>query len=149
MTALGLPTNGRKADLKARLEAHKNGENGDAVPKPLSARDQVTVTQAQAAVDKAAKQAAKAASEETENRTKALRFQDDQLRKNSNSFDPRTDSRRPERKPVINSEKPAVRLGEYVSVMAALGINGPARHGGEGWVIDTAGTLLATAAPPS
>jgi len=137
LASLGLPTDGRKADPEARLAAHK-----DAAPEPLSARDQVTVTQAQAAVDKAAKDAAEAASKETENRTKALRFQYAQLQVNSNGGDPRYASSRPKRKPVIDSDKPAVGVGEHVKVSALLDQPGMVAWGGSL-------LLLATPAPPN
>ena len=128
------------ADLRAMLEDMDRAEQEQQHAKALSQRNQVTVARAQEATKKAAQKAIKAANQEREMRTKALLYQEENLRKQSNYFDPRMESSRPERKPVFHPEKPAIRVGEFVTVQAALGIVGPARHGGDGIVIETTGT---------
>ena len=122
------------------LEDMDRAEQEQQHAKALSQRNQVTVARAQEATKKAAQKAIKAANQEREMRTKALLYQEENLRKQSNYFDPRMESSRPERKPVFHPEKPAIRVGEFVTVQAALGIVGPARHGGDGIVIETTGT---------
>ena len=129
-------------DLRDMLEGmdRVEQEQQQATGKALSQRNQVAVAKAQEATKRAAQKAINAANKEREMRTKALLYQEEHLRQQSNSFDPRTESSRPERKPVFHSEKPAIRVGEFVTVQAALGIVGPARHGGNGIVMETSGT---------
>ena len=127
-------------DLRAMLEDMDRDEQEQQNAMALSQRNQVTVARAEEATKKAAEKAIDAANNERKRRIKALEFQEKHLRQQSNSFDPRTESSRPERKPVFHPEKPAIRVGEFVTVEAALCIVGPARHGGDGYVIETAGT---------
>ena len=127
-------------DLRAMLEDMDRDEQEQQNAMALSQRNQVTVARAEEATKKAAEKAIDAANNERKRRIKALEYQEEHLRQQSNSFDPRTESSRPERKPVFHPEKPAIRVGEFVTVEAALCIVGPARHGGDGYVIETAGT---------
>lgn len=145
--AMDLPDNPPSAPESAAAAAatppgtpgHVPGGGNDGANGALSAADLAAVSAAQKKTERKARRAAKNAREEKEKRTKALQHQRQVLRASGSVYDVAGDSTPPERKPFLDAEKPALRVGAYVEVEAALGIHGPARYGGKGYVVAVAG----------
>jgi len=110
----------------------------------LSAADQDAVAAAEKKAARKATKAAQKAAVEREKRKKALVHQNAVLLASGTQYDPRNESTPPERKPFINVDAPALRVGEHVHVDDALSMIGPARYGGDGYVVSTTGYGAAT-----
>lgn len=123
-------------------EGANNGANEaleDDVIESLSAADQGVVTAAQKKKERQARKAAAAARVEVANKRKALRHQKRVLCASGSVYNVATESTPPERKIFVDAEKPAIRVGAFVQVAAALGIPGRARYGGKGYVVGVSG----------
>ena len=113
-------------------------------PPELSVEDKAAVDKAAATTARQAAKAAKKALEEKQKREKVLAHQKTVLRASAFQYDPLTQSTPPERKAYKDTEKPALRIGDYVHVASALWMKGPARDGGYGYIVGTTGYAGAT-----
>ena len=113
--------------------------NPCAADNALTGTDLEVVVAAQKMSERKAKKAVKDAQAEKANRTKALQHQKQVLHASGCAYNIATDSTTPERKPFIDAEDPAIRIGAFVQVAPDLRKLGAVHYGGKGYVIDVAG----------
>ena len=144
------PTGAQGSLLEGANNDQNNGANEaleDDANESLTDADQGVVTAAQKKKERQARKAAAAALVEVANKRKALRHQKRVLCASGSVYNVATESTPPERKIFVDAEKPAVSVGAFVQVAAALAIPGRARYGGKGWVVgvkNSGGATLVT-----
>lgn len=123
---------------------------GGAAPPPvvdLTILTEEETKQVAKAVRTAKRKAAKAkkkAEEEPRLKAECLKYERKARLKSMSDYDLETESIPPRRRSFKEVEAPALTVGEFVRVDSALGIVGPAKYGGEGWVVGVRGYGAAT-----
>ena len=121
-----------------------HGTNLEVANEPLTGADLDAVVAARKKTERRARKAVRDAKAEEARRTKALEHQKQVLRASGVVYNIETESTTPERKPFIDGEARAIRIGAFVQVEPDLGITGPARYGGKGFITDVTGYGSAT-----
>jgi len=110
----------------------------------LTTDDEIAVLNAKKKQKRKAKAAAKKLMEEAANMKKRIAHEKQVMQASAPGYSPLTESTPPERKPFIDVCKPALRIGEYVSVRNDPVPGQVSGWGGQGFVLGVRGTGAAT-----
>ena len=110
----------------------------------LTKEETKQVAKASQQANRKAAKAKKKAEEEPRLKAECLKYERKARLKSMSDYDLETESIPPRRRLFKEVEAPALTVGEFVRVDSALGIVGPAKYGGEGWVVGVRGYGAAT-----